>query len=849
MPATHVPKRPLSVISESGCSESDYSEASPRIKSSALSTTNSSPSARLGMADFSSFLVSASEMDVETAIKLLREIKKHASPADLAALHQALEPERRSAVVDASKLTRSSNCSTVQGCICGLSQTPGSQPVTTRLSSPPRLGSLMCDEKTWAGREFLRTLTALQERSTSPHPECLRIVPPTPDSVPDSIESRLEDVQSERSDSTRPSGKTSRKPSSATSASKHSPTTPQHPKRSDSLSPPPTGDSGYSSGSSGRSSSWNQYKAASGWGLATRCESPLKMETPEQKSLRRYVAFNASFDSLTGSNYAGNRGSVTAVKLQSISSHQAPIVQKRLQKRRPHTITQGTKQDDAETPRTNFARRFFNPSTSSTPILPTEDFRELVMLAQAAAEANKSRVKNKSPQPYSMNVTRVNNKTPHPSSQVVSRVNNKTPHPSRQVVSRINNKTPHHSRQDARQIVRQIAELEADRPSRPRSLSLFDDRSTGYKEDITQLHELEADQPSIIFTRARSCSLPRRRSQLVELEADRPPTPPPRSEKRRSSLFSRRSASYQLEITPPDARLFAELEAHRCPLTAPIEMQSRNRNRSSSPGFTRTNKERSVAHHVSIADLGATANSLGSILYDMTVTGVIPDNNLLKQGASSKQDVPSTQDSSSTQDAPSTEETSPAQTLETLQPRRYSQHGGLRCKSLDDLKASATRPQLAAEPPSLPLIDTAKYSSDTKSLAHRAFALERIAGVPTTNTNKGLLEQITDNPWSVSTETSSAITTQVASSPLAEPANAVGRSLPTTPSRRPREHTPMPVTPTTPSRQVSRKHIDTQILLLVERFELADTQMPAAVVVPEGGLHRNASMPTMRQRA
>jgi hypothetical protein len=149
----------------------------------------------------------------------------------------------------------------------------------------------------------------------------------------------------------------------------------------------------------------------------------------------------------------------------------------------------------------------------------------------------------------------------------------------------------------------------------------------------------------------------------------------------------------------------------------------------------------------------------------------------------------------------------------------------------------------------MPLIDTAKYSSDTKSLAHRAFALERIAGVPTTNTNKGLLEQITNNPWSASTETSSAITTQVASSPLAEPANAVGRSLPTTPSRRPREHTPMPVTPTTPSRQVSRKHIDTQILLLVERFELADTQMPAAVVVPEGGLHRNASMPTMRQRA
>lgn len=791
--ATHVPKRPLSIISET---EPVHSEATPRVSSSATSTTSSSASARLGVADFSSFLISASNMDVETAISLLQEIKKHASPEDLVALHQALEPERHSGNLDTSKSTSSSSNSS-GGCICGLDKAPVPQPITMRSSSAPRLGSMICDEKTWAGREFLRTLTSLQDRPTRPHPECLRIVPPSPElSPPDAIDSQHEDGQGERGDSIQPHEKKARMPSVTAPMSKESPTTPQHPQRTDSLSPPTptTGDSGYSSASSGKSRNWHQYKAASGWGLAPRCQSPLKADSIDQKSLQRYVAFNASFDSLTGSNYAGNGGSVTAVKLQSISSHSSPIVQKRLQKRRPPPITQSTKHNDPDTQRNNLSRRFWNPSACSTPSPPTEDYRELVTLAHAAAD----------------------------------RVNNKTPNPFRQVA-------------------RQIAELEADRPALPlssRRRSICSIRNSSTEIDISHVAELEAGRPTpALYRLTRSCSLPRRRSQLIELEADRPPTPPVRTHKRRSSLLCRRSISSQLEITPPDARLFAELETCRpqWPLTAPIAMQTRGRE--PSPGPERTKKERSIAHHASIADLGATASSLGSILYDMAVTNE----------ACSKSDV--------------------------QQQQQHCQH---RCKSLGDLKVVAretSRRQIHDDAPSVPTIDTSKYCCEKKALArdHSPPAvLEPTAVSTTTDTNKVLLEHITDileskvqrhNDTNSSTARTQTGTPQCASLPQPP----VGTSTPASPSHPKRKQSQtmlsqppigpsLPTTPITPqwvvlsqqpvgsstpttSGHTARKR--SQISHLVARFELADT---ATETKGSRELHRNASMPIMRHR-
>jgi hypothetical protein len=604
----------------------------PRLNSSPASTTNSPASARLGIADISSLLGSTSDMDVGTAIMLLREFKKHASPEDLVALHQALEPEKLSEDLDTSKLTSSSSYSSVHGYVYGLDEAPGLRPKAMRRSSSPMLGSLIGDERSWAGREFRRTLTFLQDQPTSPHPECLRIARPRAESFsPDANESWYEDEQRRRGDSIQPSREIARMPYVTTSTSEQLPTTPQHLQRTEVLSPPPTGDSGYSSGSSSKSSNWNQYRVSSGWGLVPRCNSPLNMDSTDQTCLPKYVALNSSFDSLTSSKYDGNRGSATAVKLQIISPKQAPIVQKRLQKKRPPPIMQGTKQCDPNTPRTNFSRRFSSPSGCSTPKLPTIDHRELGPVTQIAADPNKSR-----PQ------------------------------------------------------ARQVAGIEADRPvprmqSRKQSLSLSRDRSTEDKAEITQLFELEADRPNWAnYSRTRSRSLLCRNSsaekedtthsdarQPVELEADRPSSPPVRTQRRRSYLSSRRSTSYKVDITQPDARHFAELEADRPP-TPP--MQSRKREPSPRPNAS--TKERSSTL-VSIADLGATASSLGSVLYDMAITGIIPDNNI-----------------------------SPNQHVQ----QHY--HCQQRCKSLGDLKwvgREASRLQMRDAPP-VPVIDTSKYS-------------------------------------------------------------------------------------------------------------------------------------------
>jgi hypothetical protein len=685
---------------------------------------------------------------------LLQEIKKHASPDDLVALHQALEPEKRSMGIDTSKVTSSSSHSSVQGCICGLDKGPGPQPTTRRSSSAPRLGSMICDENTWAGREFLRTLTSLQDGPTRHHPECLRIVPPSPESsAPDAIESQHEDGQGDRGDPIQSPGKTARMSKVTTSISKESPTTPQHPQRTDSLSPPTTGDSGYSSGSSGKSRNWHQYKAAAGWGLSPRCESSLKVDSTDQQHSQRYVAFNASFDSLTGSNYAGNGGSLTAVKLQSISSHSSSsIVQKRLQKRRRPPIASNllptiSSRPQRTRPRNNFSRRFWNSSECSSPSPPAEDNRELETVAHAAAD-------------------RTNNQNSHP----------------------------------AHQVTRQIAELEADRPapplsSRRQSLYSFFNSSTEDEADGPQPAELEAAQPTLAkYRQSRSCSLPRRRSQLVELEADRPPTPPVRTHKRRSSLLCRRSTAPPLQITPPDARLFAELETHRpqWPLTAPIAMQDRGREPSPRPN--KTTRERSIAHHASIADLGATASSLGSILYDMAMANE----------ACSKQDAP------------------------------HLQHFQHRCKSLSDLETVAKetrRRQIHDDAPPVPVIDTSKYRCETKAMttARSRPSLEHTA-VPAIDTNKVLLKHIAHTPESNVNDTTSSITRNKTSAPqdVSLPQPPIGPLSPT-----------MPSTPSHTARKPS------QISHLVARFELADT---AASTKGSREMHRHASMPTMRHR-
>jgi hypothetical protein len=751
---------------------------------------------------------------------LLQEIKKHASPEDLVALHKALEPEKLPGDHDSCKLSSSSNCPGLKGCVCELNKASEFQPTTSRLSSTPRLSSLMADEKSWAGREFLRTLSYIQDNPSPAHPECLRIANPRPESsrsAPDSI-GLWQECERRAAKS---SGKTASMPTS-----KKSPTTPQHPKRADSLSPPPTGDSGYSSGSSGRSSSWHQYKAVTGGDIAPRCESPLKMDSADQKCLRRYVALKSSFDSLTGSNYDGNKADEAAVKLQSISSNQSSIVQKRLQKKRPAPILEGTKQYDPYTPsRPNFSRRFSNPSGSCTSILPTEDCRELVSLAQAAAE-------------------RINKKTPHPAP--AERVNNKTPHPAS--AERVNNKTPHPARKPARQ----LAELEADRPTRPlhgrrRSLSFLFHKSIEDKVDITHLVELEADRPHLaIYSRTRGRSVLRRRSttydahQLAELEADRPTSPVARPLKRRSaSLFTRRSGSYKVEIPRPDSRHFSELEAPREP-TPP----ARSRESTPSPPIsnkTSLDRERHVSHHVSIADLGATANSLGSILYDGIVTGMIPDSNVpAKQDVElllPKQYVPPSKPDVQQQSSPRQDAAPAKQDVQHTHPSQQ------RCKSLGDLKFIATevRRTQTADVPSVPVLDTAKYSFETKALV-----AAQPARVPTPKISLDLVDAPTvsfeSKPDTTVHDTSSFIASLAQQWVTLNAARPMA-SMPNTPCYPPA----MPKSPTTPTRHSSRKHLDSQISHLVARFELADTS--ASVVCGNGReLHRNASMPTMRRR-
>jgi hypothetical protein len=757
---------------------------------------------------------------------LLQEIKKHASPEDLVALHKALEPEKSSGDHDTCKSSSSSSCPGVKGCVCELNTASEFQPTASRLSSTPRLSLLMADEKSWAGREFLRTLSYIQENPSPTHPECLRIANPRPESsrsAPGSVGSWQE---CERR-AAKSSGKTASMP-----VSKRSPTTPQHPKRADSLSPPPTGDSGYSSGSSGRSSSWHQYKAATGGEIAPRCESPLKMDSADQKSLRRYVALKSSFDSLTGNNYDGNKSDETAVKLQSISSDRSSIVQKRLQKKRPAPIMQGAKKYDPYTPsRPNFSRRFSNPSGSSTPTLPAEDCQELVSLAQAAAE-------------------RINKKTPHPAA--TERVNNKTPHPFS--VERVNNKTPHPARKPARQ----LAELEADRPTRPvhgrrRSLSFLFHKSIDEKIDITHLVELEADRPHLaIYSKTRGRSMLRRRSttcdahQLAELEADRPASPAARPLKRRSaSLFTRRSGSYKVEIPRPDSRHFSELDATRTP-TPP--MQSRT---PSPPVSKKTSldRERHASHHVSIADLGATANSLGSILYDGIVTGMIPDTNVPpKQEVElllPRQYVPPSKRDVQQSPKQDVQQTSLKQDAAPL--KQDALHHQQRCKSLGDLKsiASSVHTQ-TSDVPAVPVLDTAKYSFETKALVA---ATQPPTRVPTPKISLDLVDapriSFETKPDTTVHDTSIFIASLAQQWVTLNAARPMA-SMPNTPCYPP----PMPKSPTTPTRHAKKQ---SQISHLVARFELADTSASAAIVassMPRGNreLHRNASMPTMRRR-
>jgi hypothetical protein len=731
---------------------------------------------------------------------LLQEIKKHASPEDLVALHKALEPEKPSGDHDSCKSSSSSSCPGVKGCVCELNKASEFQPTRSRLSSAPRVSSLMADEKSWAGREFLRTLSYIQDNPSPAYPECLRIANPRPElfrPAPDSIGSWQE---CERR-AAKSSGKTASMP-----VSKKSPTTPQHPKRADSLSPPPTGDSGYSSGSSSRSSSWHQYKAVTGGEIAPRCESPLKMDSAEQKCLRRYLALKSSFDSMAGNNYDGNKADEIAVKLQSISPNQSSIVQKRLQKKRPAPILQGTEKYDPYTPsRPKFSRRFPNPSGSSTPIPPTQDCRELVSLAQAAAE-------------------RINNKTPHTAS--AERVNNKTPHP-------------------ARKPARQLAELEADRPTQPlhgrrRSLSFLFHKSIDDKVEIPYLVELEADRPHLaIHSRTRGCSVLRRRSttydahQLAELEADRPASPVARPLKRRSaSLFTRRSGSYKVEIPRPDSRHFSELEAPRAP-TPPTQ------SRTPSPPIskkTSLDRERHFSHHVSIADLGATANSLGSILYDGIVTGMIPDSNVpAKQDFElllPKQYVP-----------PSKQDVQQSPRQDASPAKQDALHHQQRCRSLGDLKsiASEVRRTQMADAPSVPLLDTAKYSFETKAFVAAAQPPTRMPtpkiSLDLVNAPRVSLEHKSDTTMHDTSSFIASLAQQWVTMNAARPI----ASMPNTPCYPPA----MPKSPTTPTRHAKKQ---SQISHLVARFELADTSASAASGKRNRELHRNASMPTMRKK-
>ncbi|KAL6706857.1 hypothetical protein ACN47E_005000 [Coniothyrium glycines] len=86
-PIAQIRGRTLSITSRSG------SRANSRSNSiSCFGSKHGSMTKLSGFADSKVSLVSHGQMDIETAIKLLQEVKKNASPEDLAALHEALEP-------------------------------------------------------------------------------------------------------------------------------------------------------------------------------------------------------------------------------------------------------------------------------------------------------------------------------------------------------------------------------------------------------------------------------------------------------------------------------------------------------------------------------------------------------------------------------------------------------------------------------------------------------------------------------------------------------------------------------------------------------------------------------------
>ncbi|CAO2648933.1 Nn.00g098820.m01.CDS01 [Neocucurbitaria sp. VM-36] len=94
---THTRGRPLSVISRSN------SRANSRTNSrsnslSCFGSRHGSSTKLAGLGDSKVSLVSTAQVDLEAAIKLLQEVKRNASPEDVAALQQALEPFEEHAV-------------------------------------------------------------------------------------------------------------------------------------------------------------------------------------------------------------------------------------------------------------------------------------------------------------------------------------------------------------------------------------------------------------------------------------------------------------------------------------------------------------------------------------------------------------------------------------------------------------------------------------------------------------------------------------------------------------------------------------------------------------------------------
>lgn len=90
-PAPQLRGRPSSIISRSNSKTN--SRANSRTNSlSCFGNKHGSATKLTGFADSKLSLTSNTQVDLEAAIKLLQEVRKNASPEDLAALHEALEP-------------------------------------------------------------------------------------------------------------------------------------------------------------------------------------------------------------------------------------------------------------------------------------------------------------------------------------------------------------------------------------------------------------------------------------------------------------------------------------------------------------------------------------------------------------------------------------------------------------------------------------------------------------------------------------------------------------------------------------------------------------------------------------